>query len=93
MFVFLKKEKKKPPFQHPMSTVLGLSGLMSHDKPKASSWAAHGARRGGARASPLGEGVEVEGNSVGSIVHGEAMSDVPGPEAGPTQGRGMSQLQ
>lgn len=53
----------------------------------------HRARRGGARASPLGEGVEVEGNSVGSIVHGEAMSDVPGPKAGPTQGRGMSQLQ
>lgn len=34
---------------------------------------------GGARASPLGEGMRVEGNSIGTIVHGEEVPDVPGP--------------
>ena len=35
----------------------------------------------------LREGVGVEGNGIGSVVHGEEVPDVPGPEAGPTQGR------
>ena len=53
----------------------------------------HWVWRGGARASPLVEGVGVEGNGIGSVVHGEKVPDVPGPKAGPTQGRGMLQLQ
>lgn len=53
-----EKEKRPPPFQHPMSTGLGV---------------------GGARPSPLGEGVRVEGNGIDTIVHGEEVPDVPGP--------------
>ena len=34
----------------------------------------------------------VEGNGIGSVVHGEEVPDVPGPEAGPTQGRQVLQL-
>ena len=34
---------------------------------------------GGARASPLGEGVGVEGNGIDAVVHGEEVPDVPGP--------------
>ena len=34
---------------------------------------------GGAGTSPLGEGVGIEGNGIGTIVHGEEVPDVPGP--------------
>jgi hypothetical protein len=34
---------------------------------------------GGARASPLGEGVGIEGNGIGIVVHGEKVPNVPGP--------------
>lgn len=34
---------------------------------------------GGTRASPLGEGVGVEGNGIDAVVHGEEVPDVPGP--------------
>lgn len=44
------------------------------------------------QSQPLGEGVGVEGNGIGSVVHGQEVPDVPGPEAGPAQGRGVSQL-
>lgn len=66
-----EKEKRTPPFQHPMST---------------------GPGAGAARARPLGEGVRVEGNGIDTVVHGEDVPDVPGPEAGTAQGGGVPQL-
>lgn len=63
MFFFKKKKKKETEKRPP---------LFQH--PLSTG---HGG--GGARASPLGEGMRVEGNSIGTIVHGEEVPDVPGP--------------
>lgn len=50
-------------------------------------------REGTARAGALGEGIGVEGNGIGAVVHGEEVPDVLGPKAGSTQGGGVSKLQ
>lgn len=52
-----------------------------------------GLREGRAGAGALGEGIGVEGNGIGAVVHGEEVPDVPGPKAGRAQGRGVFKLQ
>lgn len=80
VFLFLQKKKKKRKRRKsllPSSTQCPL-GLL---------------REGTARAGALGEGIGVEGNGIGAVVHGEEVPDVLGPKAGSTQGGGVSKLQ
>ena len=75
---FLQKKKRKGRKSLlPSSTQCPL-GLLREDK---------------ARAGALGEGIGVEGNGTGTVVHGEEVPNVPGPKAGRAQGGGMSKLQ
>lgn len=77
LYVSFLQKKKGRKSLLPSSTQCPL-GLLREDK---------------ARAGALGEGIGVEGNGTGTVVHGEEVPNVPGPKAGRAQGGGMSKLQ